>query len=51
MKKDIFLVVTGLAIGTIVIAGYKIYKTARGIKEVTDIPEDFSIYTGPKDED
>lgn len=51
MKKNIFLVVTSLAIGAIIVASYKIYKATRGIKEVTDILEDFLIYTSFEDED
>lgn len=51
MKKNIFLIVTGLAISAIAAASYEIYKAAKGIKEVTDTPEDFPIYTGPEDED
>lgn len=50
MKKNIFLLVTGLAVGVIA-AGYEIYKAAKGIKEVADTPDDFTIYTGPEDED
>lgn len=51
MKKSIFLVVTGLAIGAIAAAGYEIYKAAKGIKEVTDSPDDFPVYTGFEDEE
>lgn len=51
MKKNIFLVVTGLAIGAIATVGYEIYKAVKGIKEIADTPENFSIYTGSEDED
>lgn len=51
MKKNIFLIVTGLAISAIVMASYEIYKATKGIKEVADTPEDFPIYTNSDDED
>lgn len=51
MKKNIFLIITGLAVGVIAAVSYEIYKAAKGINEVADTPEDFSIYTGPDDED
>lgn len=51
MKKNIFLVVAGLAIGAIAAAGYEIYKAAKGIKEVTDSSDDFSVYIDFEDED
>lgn len=50
MKKNIFLVVAGLAIGAIV-AGYEIYKVTKGIKEVTDSPDNFPVYIGLEDEE
>lgn len=51
MKKNIFLVVTGLAIGAIAAVGYEIYKATKGIKEVADSPDDFPVYIGLEDED
>lgn len=51
MKKNIFLLVTGLAVGAIAAVSYEIYKAAKGINEVADTSDDFSIYTGPEDED
>ena len=50
MKKNIFLIVTCLVISAIVMASYEIYKATKGIKEVTDTPEDFPIYTSSDDE-
>lgn len=44
------MLVAGLAVGTIAIVSYEIYKAAKGIKEVADTPDDFSIYTGLEDE-
>lgn len=51
MKKNIFLIVTGIAISAIAAASYEIYKATKGIKEITDTPEDFPIYIGPDNED
>lgn len=51
MRKNIFLAVAGFAACAIVAATYEIYKVAKGINEVANMPDDFPIYTGTEHEE